>query len=837
MQFKQKRIAALVSLALALGTGSAEAVLQRMGPINNAPTVGGFPSWFQDTTGVTMEFCDLMTAAELNGGWCTLIPPGPVFPEVFPSNFFIEHFYWDSTNVARGLGPTGGTTVRFTMAVEGSFTNGAIVVPGQQMTFGRVRLFMTNLPFSGTYTVYHPYGKWVFPNQVAGDRLFFTDDVGIGCPGTFDCTLGTTVGPFLLPSATPGGAEVPPVVSGQVPMLAPGLDPFYDALAVKKADPGTGKKYLTDPGRIGPVTGSPLAPFTGSDGLLHNHNTLRIEGPNGFVYDGPNNFTLNGRLLAGAIPGATTVDRASYAIPNKLDVFATATPATAARLPASPVPPTVTPALSFYEGPCGGALSVDPVTGLTVVNPPPYTAPLLPKLSMSVQGSSVWGQSQPLAIPAYTCVEDDTARDALGNIVPAFYLKKVTDDVAISLASYNGPLGGLLTVNATSSDPASVLTLAGFGVAGTGLDLVAGSASVSALLAPPAKVQVVSSNGGVAILPVTTALGAATIAGVPTAVNDTVTMFEDCSALPAITCATPQILTPLANDTVNGGPIPAGATVTITQAPRLGTAVVNLDGTITYTPNANVNGADAIGYTVSSAGQVSNTALISITITAVNDFPVAVNDATGALRGFANQVNVFANDTSPDGSAVFTGGSAVIVTGNPALGITAGTSFLNGIVSYTPPSTTAAGTYTFTYNAVDVHGMVSQTPATVTVTVSTAEAIVPTKTIYTQAKGLWTLQGTVAPAAGQTITGTYVDGTYKVAGACTGNAAGTTIGSATADALGNWLYAQALTSTAGVQNPSNSGGNSTGFWCTPPKTMRFTSSLTGASVTFPISLK
>ena len=65
------------------------------------PRVGGFPAWFQDKTGLTMEFCDLLSQAELNGGWCTLIPPTPsAAPESFPNNFFIEHFYHD----ARGDG-------------------------------------------------------------------------------------------------------------------------------------------------------------------------------------------------------------------------------------------------------------------------------------------------------------------------------------------------------------------------------------------------------------------------------------------------------------------------------------------------------------------------------------------------------------------------------------------------------------------------------------------------------------------------------------------------------------------------------------------------------------
>ena len=69
--------AAAIGLAL---SAPAFATLQRMGPVDHSPTIGGYPAWFQDTTGVTIEFCDLKTQAELDGGWCVLIPPGPVFP-------------------------------------------------------------------------------------------------------------------------------------------------------------------------------------------------------------------------------------------------------------------------------------------------------------------------------------------------------------------------------------------------------------------------------------------------------------------------------------------------------------------------------------------------------------------------------------------------------------------------------------------------------------------------------------------------------------------------------------------------------------------------------------
>jgi len=159
------------------------------------------------------------------------------------------------------------------------------------------------------------------------------------------------------------------------------------------------------------------------------------------------------------------------------------------------------------------------------------------------------------------------------------------------------------------------------------------------------------------------------------------------------------------------------------------------------------------------------------------------------------------------------------------------------VVTFTPPAQNPTGTYTFTYNAADQTGVPSATPATVTVTLSGGEAIVPAKTIYTQNKGRWTLSGTVSPANGQTITMTYVDGTYKVNGACTGSAAGTVVGTAPSDPNGNYLYDQILTNTSGVLNPSNTLGNSGGFWCSPPRTIRYSSSLSTTTNNQALQLK
>ena len=62
MNCKMKGIPAAVILALA--AASSQAALERVGPVDRSPTVGGFPAWFQDRSGVAVEFCDLKTQAE-----------------------------------------------------------------------------------------------------------------------------------------------------------------------------------------------------------------------------------------------------------------------------------------------------------------------------------------------------------------------------------------------------------------------------------------------------------------------------------------------------------------------------------------------------------------------------------------------------------------------------------------------------------------------------------------------------------------------------------------------------------------------------------------------------
>ena len=76
--------------------------------------------------------------------------------------------------------------------------------------------------------------------------------------------------------------------------------------------------------------------------------------------------------------------------------------------------------------------------------------------------------------------------------------------------------------------------------------------------------------------------------------------------------------------------------VTVGFAPAHGTAI-NSNGTITYTPAANYNGVDEFRYTVSDGNGGSATAVVNLTVTGVNDAPVAAHDAATADGGRGGQ--------------------------------------------------------------------------------------------------------------------------------------------------------------------------------------------------------
>jgi len=54
-----------------------------------------------------------------------------------------------------------------------------------------------------------------------------------------------------------------------------------------------------------------------------------------------------------------------------------------------------------------------------------------------------------------------------------------------------------------------------------------------------------------------------------------------------------------------------------------GQVTINPDGTVTYTPDENFNGSDSFTYTVNDGTEDGNTVSVNVTVTPVNDAPVA----------------------------------------------------------------------------------------------------------------------------------------------------------------------------------------------------------------------
>jgi len=735
--FKLSKIkvgARAVALALAASSFSAHAVLERVGPVSTDPSGGGYPVWYQDTTGLAVEFCSPQSAAELAGGWCVLLPGDlTTVPEVFPTNFFDEHFYWKA-GAQIGSRQAGGKAILI-LAEEGAFATGPVAA-GDQITFSRIRVVLNPVPVSGTYRFIHPYGEELLQG-VAGDRIFFSDDVGVA-PGNFTGSLRSRMGPFLLPSDTPGGAEMPPLTAANP---TPDTNPAHFGGVFTPTDyPNTGAAYIADPARIGPVTGSPLPNFIDSTGASRNHNIFRIEGPVGSALGSDpatgapvdwietTDFDLAGRVFTGVIPGRVTVDRASYsrsASAQKLDVYATAVETTQGRLPTAPKPVAAASSLTFFDAACAGT-----VDAFGTIRPPYSAPPGAAETPMIPNGALQWAQTQPAVIPAAVCVKDASARDAAGNLVAVYVPRVVTDEVTVTKAYYDPDVPSL-TVVATSSDTALAPTL---NVAyGTLLgDLTGGQIVVPGLIAPPSDLFVQSGGLGSTKYQVSTGFVGATL--LPVAANDSFTLPMNSA---------PQVLAVLANDSNV-----AGGTVALTSVPTKGSAVANADGTVTFTPNLNASGTDAFTYTVTVGTTVSNVGTATLNITPVNIAPVAVADAVNAIANFARRINVLSNDTDVNGAVDIV--AAVNVTQPTPAGAT--TAVAGGIVTFTA---TATGTYTFTYQAQDAGGLRSS-PATVTVTVAAVEAITPGITEYIVSKARLRLDGTVSPAAEQRVTLEFV---------------------------------------------------------------------------------
>ncbi len=190
----------------------------------------------------------------------------------------------------------------------------------------------------------------------------------------------------------------------------------------------------------------------------------------------------------------------------------------------------------------------------------------------------------------------------------------------------------------------------------------------------------------------------------PDAVTDSYTVAEGGTLVADGVGANPSGV--LANDTVGAGTLDT----TPVSGPARGTATLNASGTLNYTHDGSESVGDAFVYKIDN-GALSDQATVNITITPVNDAPVAVADSAATDDQTPVVITVLTNDTDEENDllSVFFGTVSV-----PAVNGTA-VANLDGTITYTP---TGTGPYvdSFTYEATD--GSLNSVAATVTVNVA-----------------------------------------------------------------------------------------------------------------------
>lgn len=142
---------------------------------------------------------------------------------------------------------------------------------------------------------------------------------------------------------------------------------------------------------------------------------------------------------------------------------------------------------------------------------------------------------------------------------------------------------------------------------------------------------------------------------------------------------------------------PEGGAVTYARSapnPANGTATCNSAGACTYTPNPNFNGTNTFGFTATDGFGNTDTGLVTVNVTPVNDAPTASNVSTLVTEDTPGTVNLVGNDI--DGNAL-----TYNVLTNPTKGVLSGTGASR---TYTP-NANLNGPDSFTYEVVDTSGV------------------------------------------------------------------------------------------------------------------------------------
>ncbi|EBA08680.1 Ig-like domain-containing protein [Sagittula stellata] len=188
----------------------------------------------------------------------------------------------------------------------------------------------------------------------------------------------------------------------------------------------------------------------------------------------------------------------------------------------------------------------------------------------------------------------------------------------------------------------------------------------------------------------------------PDAVDDSITTGVD----------TPVTFDPTDNDTdPDGDPI----VCTTVGIPPTGTATLNPDGTVTYTPEPGFEGTVTFDYTADDGNGGTDTGTITVTVgNPGNQPPVATDDDAVTAEDQPVTIDVLSNDTDPEDDTI-----TITEVGTPANGTAVIDPTTGGII-YTP-NDGFLGIDTFTYTVTDgTPGNTSTATVSVGVTPDTA---------------------------------------------------------------------------------------------------------------------
>jgi hypothetical protein len=624
----------------------AHAVLLDHGP---ADPVLVFPQWYRDLNGLALKQC-LSTTLDPNpgaGSFALCFPANPD-PAGFPGNVGPEIFYNDL--VTKVAGPN--FSMRYIGALEAAYLPAGVPIHGTEAVFGRIRIIIST-QVAGTYKVTHPFGVEVFnvaPADLGPRAVFFTSDIPLATPNNFDLALNGRIGPFM-----------------QWDFVDPGLT------LTLTGPTGTVEQFVGDPNFQHTYTGSPfLTNFIRVDGPVGSN----LDGVGNDFIQTPLAAVTGQKWLA-PIPTPLTITKSYYTrdpVKNVIgiNVAARSAPAQQMILTGAGMPSVQMKgdALGTYFAHVEMPATLIPPAAVTVTNTTSVpansvsaglvdqvniTAATFDSLTKTLAVAAV--SSDKLA-PGPTLAVDGPlgglmTAGAYSTILPAGKLPPLsvsvssgaggvdTDDVLVLPGLNDAVLPQPTLVSSvwtTNENTAIVLPL---GSAPQASILAPATFASLVIITPPANGSVtVGAGGAVTYTPAlnffssppttppdsfqyvvidstgavsnvgTVTVNVAFFAAAPTAVGDDFAMLAN-RATPLAS----RTINVLANDIAAAGTTINAASVKIATLPLHGTAVVNANGTVTYTPVLNYVGADSYTYTVANtAGTVSAPATVNIVV-------------------------------------------------------------------------------------------------------------------------------------------------------------------------------------------------------------------------------